>query len=394
MDLAALIKAVLAPEQVQRPGDLLQALRPGDKLTARVLKLEGDGRALMELGRTRVLAQVGFEVTPGQVLNLEVVDAGPVLHLRVVDPQSETRAAPLPTIDFASLLTPPQQEQFQQLADHLAALPDRPAQDAAIPRTVQNAIERVCALFEAVSLDQPPEEIGRCIKEGIEDRGPLFEKRLADWAAHADLEAPAETAEKTPPVRAEVVMARDIKAQLLVLKNFLAASDDSQSAALKLDAKAVASLQQSVEHLLGHVELQQEMAVARHDSGGGQQVWVHLFALADQPRPLQLKVYYPEKQRPTGGDHPSRIALLLELDQLGAVRADLALIAGQLQIQFFVVSEAVKRRFLQEMHSIETALAPDFQSLRINVSVSREKIARFRREDLEGPAAGRIDISA
>jgi hypothetical protein len=394
MDMAALIKAVLAPDQVQRPGDLLQALRPGDKITGRVIKLEDDGRVLMDLGRTRALAQIGFEVAPGQVLRLEVVENGPVLHLRVESPQSAPPQTPLPITDFASLLTRPQQELFSRLAESLTIQSDRSPQEAAVPKMVQNAILRVNTLFESVSLDEPVDEIGRWIKEGVEDRGPLFEKRLADWAGQAELEAPAETADRSAPGRAEVIMARDIKAQLLILKNFLAGIDDPQLAALKLDPKAAGSLLQGVERLLWHVEMQQERAVARHESGSGQQVLVHLFTLADQQRPLQLKVYYPEKRRAAGGDTPCRIALMLEMDRLGAVRADLALFAGQLHLHFFVGSDAVKTEFLKEMQGLETALAPSFQSLRVDISVSQEKISRFHLEDLDRPSTGRIDINA
>ena len=394
MDMAALIKAVLAPDPVQRPGDMLQTLHPGDKLTGRVLKLEGDGRVLMDLGRTRALAQIGFKVAPGQVLRLEVVETGPVLHLRVESAQRALQETPLPITDFASLLTRPQQEMFSRLAEILTTLPDGPPQGEAVSKMVENAILRVNALFESISLGEPVEEISSWIKEGVEDRGPLFEKRLADWVAHEELEAPAETAERAAPGRAQVIMARDIKAQLLILKNFLAASDDPQLAALRLDAKATDTLLQGVDRLLSHVEMQQERAVARHEGGAGQQVLVHLFALAGQQRPLQLKVYYPEKRRTAGGDTPCRIALLLEMDRLGAVRADLALFAEQLHLHFFVGSDTVKTEFLKEMHGLETALAPRFQSLRIDISVSREKISRFNQEDSDGLPAGRIDINA
>lgn len=212
--------------------------------------------------------------------------------------------------------------------------------------------------------------------------------QLARWLG----EVPGETADRSDPGRPEVITARDIKAQLLILKSFLNENDDSQLAALKLDAKTAGNLLQSVERLLGHVEMQQERVVVRHESGGGQQVLVHLFALAGQQRPLQLKVYYPDKRRGAGGDTPCHIALLLEMDRLGAVRADLALFAGQLQLHFFVGSDAVKRRFLEELHGLETALAPDFQSLRIDICVSREKISRFNQEDSDGLPAGRIDI--
>jgi hypothetical protein len=70
------------------------------------------------------------------------------------------------------------------------------------------------------------------------------------------------------------------------------------------------------------------------------------------------------------------------------------MIGGDLHIGFFVVSEALKGFFQKELPSVEAALAGKFRQLQLDVFVSREKIQRFHREDLDAAGTGGIDISA
>ena len=104
MDFPALIKAVLAPMETQISGDALRNLKPGDKLTGRVLSVESDGRALVDLGRSRVLAQITFAVKPDELLNLQVVDNGAILHFQVERPESVSGKIATPHFDFSQVL--------------------------------------------------------------------------------------------------------------------------------------------------------------------------------------------------------------------------------------------------------------------------------------------------
>jgi hypothetical protein len=395
MDLSALIKAVLAPMETQMSGDALRDLKPGDKLTGRVLSIEGDGRALVDLGRSRVLAQMAFAVKAGESLNLQVVENSAVLHFRAERPTSATVKTAVPRSDFSKVLNPGQQVQFFNITDRLIASPDSSHPTEIIPREILNAISRVRTLFEGVALDQPADKLAVWIKGALEDRGLLFEKRMADMVSRISSRIPREVeSNRASSELPDVLITRDIKPQLLILKDFLDQAGNSQETIPRLNSNEVGFLRNCVDKLLDHVTQQQARAVTRWESGAPQQVLVHLWPPQELRAPVELKIYYPPKKR--GGDdtRQHRIAILLDMNRLGPVRVDLSMIAGNLHIGFFVVSEALKSYFQKEMQSVEVALAGKFQHLRLDVFVSREKIDRFHHEDLDVTATGGIDIDA
>jgi hypothetical protein len=387
MDLSALIKAVLAPMETQSSGDAMRDLKPGDQLTGRVLSIEADGRALVDLGRTRVLAQMTFAVKAGDPLKLHVVENGAVLHLQAERPQPPVARIPVPLTDFFRVLTPDQQEQLLQITEHIKAPSGSSQSSAALPRELLHAVARIGSLFESAPLDQPVEKLAAWIKSAVEDRGVFFEKHLADLVSRQP-ESGSGRAEAS-----KVLMARDIKPQLMIVKQFLDSIPDSQETVSRLNARETGLLRNCVEKLLNHVSQQQAHAVTRWESGTPQQVMVHLWPLHELRKPVELKIYYPPKKH-GGGDHRQhRIAILLDLNRLGPLRVDLSLVADNLHIGFFVASEALKDYFQRELPWVEAALSGKFQQLRLDVLVSREKIERFHHEDLNATTTGGIDIS-
>ena len=154
-------------------------------------------------------------------------------------------------------------------------------------------------------------------------------------------------------------------------------------------------IRQSVDRLLAHLIEQQEKTVARWHAGETQQVIMHLFPMKAPNPPMALKIYYAEKRSKEGQQRrPHCIAILLNMDRLGMIRADLALIAQQqLHIRFFVSSEAVQERFKQHLINIREALILSFKQLQMDVILSPDKITDFYHEDATGAAAGRIDLT-
>jgi hypothetical protein len=393
MDISGLIKAVLAPLEGQQPGGFLQTIQPGDQLIGRILKIESDGRALVDLGGSKVLAQIQFAVKPGQTLPLQVVETGPVLHLRVAIPSADHRPTPLPQTDFLQVLPAGRQTQLLLVADSLTAVTASLRHPAAIPGEVQNAAALLKTLFEPVPVEQPADQIAQWIKSALEDRGALFEKHLADWFVDAaGMTGTDQTTQGRGP-RPTAIIQRDMKAQLLILNDFLDHIDDPQATALKLDHALISSAQESLERLLGHVGQLQERAVARWQTGATQQIMVHWLPQPTQPAPLQLKVYYPRKGTGETAADRHHIAMLLDMDRLGPVRVDLAMIGRNLHIGFFVGSQEIKTCFAQAVEQIEQSLGPKFDRLQVEIFVSQEKIGQFHQEDLKG-GAGCIDINA
>jgi hypothetical protein len=395
MDLTSLIKAVLAPMETQLSSDALRDLKPGDKLTGKVLSVENDGHALVDLGRLRVLAQMTFAVKVGEPLNLQVVENGAVLHFRAEQAQKAALKTPAPQAAFSQVLTSDQQRQWIHIAERLMEPSDSGHPAGSLPRGIIDAIIRIGTLFESISLEQPMDQLAGWIKSAMEDCGVFFEKRLADNVSEISSRLPqgleSDQAASAPPT---VIISRDIKSQLLILKDFLDQAGDAFETLPRLNTKEAGFLRHCVENLLDHVTQQQAHAVTRWESSAHQQVIMHLWPLQDLRAPVELKVYYPPRKRAGDGRRQHRIAIFLNMNRLGPVRVDLSMIAGNVNIAFFVASKEIQTSFQKEMHAVETALAGKFQQLQLDVFVSPEKIDRFHREDLDASTSGRVDISA
>jgi len=479
MDLTPIIKAVLTSFD-DRPGGTLPDLKPGDQLTGRVLRIENDGRVLVDLGGERALAQIGFAVKPGQTLSLQVVSNGPVIHLRAdsaggnqnikgiqndsptlaeppgdisnlqpgsrfwgsvsqvqddgrilvdlgasrawaridlpvrtgqtlmlevvktgpplqlrADPSTvgSKSARPLPQTDFSQVMSPQDQEQLNRISERLTGRFDMVANKPAIPDDVQNALAQIRSAFESIPAERSLAQLMPWLKSVVEDRGMLFEKRLADAAVENAAPPKNEPSPKTEPPPARLIIARDIKSQLMLLKSYLVQSGEPHPLAEQLDAKEISFLHRSVDRMLAHVEQQQERAVVRWANGESQQVFVHTLPWQDHNQPVQLKVYHPRKERPGGSDRNSRIALLLDMDRLGAVRVDLAMAGEQLQINFFVENAIIQQQVASQVNNVRDSLSGKFKQIQVAVMVSKERIAQFEHEDLSGAVTGRIDLS-
>lgn len=440
---------VQAPGQRLAAAEAFSGLRVGDRLTGRVLQLEADGRVLIDLGRFRALARTTIPVQPGQVLSLKVARSGVPLQLKMDNVEPSPNQRPLPRLAPATLLAEGDRQRLAGVVDRLLAAVPRTADDASTgvspaharpdagaravaPATasasatapgqmttaVAHALVQLKGLFAAAPTTPSAEQLQQWVRTAVEDRGLLFEIKLAEAltpkgpppavGAHPGAEArvggaPAEVPDGAPRsagvgtealARAvQAIFLRDLKPQLLLLQSFLGGPEDAAPRALGLKEPEVAFLRNTVSQLLHHVEQQQERAVQR--AGGGElfHVLAHLVPMEEGRRPVQFKVYYPKRG---GGDGTPghRIALLLDMDRLGPVRVDLAMVANDLGIQFHVRDEAVKQRIEAHGATVADALAGHFDHVQVTARVSREAIARFGTEDQEGPAVGRIDIKA
>jgi hypothetical protein len=392
MDISAIIRAIasLPSEQDQRS---LSSLVPGEKLSGRVLHRQADGRVLMDLKGIRVHAQVGFVVEEGQILRLKVVESGPQVHLKVVD-TSAGQSGPLLRGGFAGLLSPEQSRQWGAIAARIGArTAAADPQHSAIDRFI-SALGRISSAMAPLSLDRPSGLVAAQLRQIIQDNGVLFEKKLADIATaagfdHGRGQRTAAAAERLP-----VLISQDVKPQLLLLKSILSSSASDLKTALGIDSKAAVFLHRAADRMLGHIERQQEQIAARAQPNEPLLLFGHMVSMQDQGAPVQLKVYYPKKGRPEGQPNRHRIALLLQMDRLGMVRADIAALDGTLHVHFFVQDEATAQRFRQNIETVRRPLGADFDEVVVKVLVSIDKIAEFHEEDRNDETPGRIDLKA
>jgi hypothetical protein len=241
MDIKAIFRAVLAPDQ-ERAAEQFAHLKVGDRLSGRVLKLETDGRLLIDLGRFKALAETTLPVQVGQRLTLKVTQMGEPIQLRLeADTQAVAQQPPHPRMALATLLNAGDQQrvvntierllkalpsapQVQSLGEAGGRAPTVPAisttasaespllPDAAalakgsLPEPVRQALTQLKGIFEPMPLDAPAAQRTQWVQATVEDRGILFELKLADAVEQATQRpAPAQlpTAEAlkapTPP---------------------------------------------------------------------------------------------------------------------------------------------------------------------------------------------------
>jgi flagellar hook-length control protein FliK len=177
------------------------------------------------------------------------------------------------------------------------------------------------------------------------------------------------------------------------LHRFLSSTPEHNLADVKLDAGSATFLRSCVDQLLGHIESQQDQAVARWAEGETQQVFVHTLALKDQDNPVQLKIYYPAKKGHHGNGQQHRIAILLDMDKLGPVRVDLVMQSRMLQITFYVQHSRARGLIESQVQEMASSLAGSFDHISIDVFVSKKKIVQFETEDAQGAGAGRINLN-
>lgn len=515
MEISALLKAVIEQQETRKSGEMPR-LRVGQELIGKVVRLEADGRLLIDLGSFRALARSNIEVQPGQVMRLQVVKAGVPLHLQAVEqPPSQGSAGmssgAMPQLAFNKVLAPSDQQRLTTLMNRLfdAQVGRDPAKS--LPLQVQQAMARINTLFDPLPLNRSIGQIAQYLKTVVEDGGLFFEKKLADAvlsgmasktqageesqlpkappaapqtgtvsagpppgrgqaavgssdlqgqtrqgaaipegpqsqakeafvptgpqdkaqpefvpsgpqgrsqaafipadpqrpspaaAVHGGVDTqsraesePAGTQAGTktdiqPDIHVRTMVGRDVKGQLMILRDFLSASPEPKALADVLTEKETAFLRDAVQRLLTHVEGQQERAAQRSGESDVFQVVTHWIPVESQPSPVQLKVYYPRKKHGGEGRH-QKVALLLDLDRLGMLRVDLAMIERTLRIDFYVKSEDVRQAIAAETDEVAGSLKGMFEQVFITTHLSEEKIDQFDREDTNTAAVGRIDI--
>lgn len=429
MDISPIFRAVAAPGQ-ERAFQQLADLRPGQRLIGRVLRIEDDGRVLIDLGKMQVLARSEIPLAAGQEIPLRVMQAGMIVRLRLDgEPVPRIPQAVLPFAPAEMLSAEDKVRTRQIIAQLLRNSPDLSPADASgahgqsgapvsleseavwpsiLPEAVRNALQRINRLFEPMDPAAPSAHQAQWLRTAIENSGLLFERKLADALVHEPIESrserdsnPAEATSTPPPHASSLqtvrqVLTRDMKAQLLVLKRFFGDVAEQTSGMREwLETGDAVHMRRIVAHLLAHIEQHQQQAVRHAGDNAWFQVFGHIIPLKEHARAVRLKVYYPKKGLNSGNDHPSGISLLLDMDRLGPVRADLTMMDRRLSIVFYVHDSQVRNIFEPCTRSVKSALEEWFEQIQISTHVSRQKIVRFDDDDRPGglPAQG-VDLRA
>lgn len=347
---------------------------------------------MMDFGRFRADTRIEWSVKPGQTMELEVVEAGMPLKLRMRSTPGASTKSFVPHMDLSRALPAEDVKPLLAVLDRFAAAEPPAKGSPAVPQAILAAMDRLREAFQPLSLAGPggTDELTLRLRRMIDANGLFFEKQMAESAVDRALPPAAPDGGRGAPTAR--VIASDLKARLLQLRAFFNETEATVERPMDFSNREVALLRRSVDRLLTHI----------HDQSGRIQhslrndhplVMVsHQFDIKDLRTPLKLKVYYPKKR---GQGQPSgrcRLAMLLDLDRLGPVRIDMAVFEDALDICFFVRSEPVRQKLESACDPLIAELKGSFGRVHIAARVSHRKIDRFEGDDPSRSGKGWIDI--
>ena len=371
MDLAAIIKALLPVEASHFNSDK-RALNPGDHLNGRVIRIENDGRVLMDFSQFKALTEVPIKVSVGQTLPLEIVKTGNPLTMRIVYPkaplldQIQSQATQHSSLVFSPKLM--QQITFDlKILDN--ALTDIKA-TAVTNTNIQSALKALETLFAGLDLNSDSKTLAADIQTLIENSGLFYEKRVAMILENL-LNGSIDMQGLQGEIRA--LIHSDFKPNAHFLLEFLNTLDQE---ALDLDETAKKRLQSALKEMLTDLQQQQKLAVKRFSSDDPLQIFQLSLPFQEKREAIKLKFYFTKKQARDSQSHP-RISLLLDLKHLGLVRSDFLLIQRDLAVTFYVGSADIKEYFETQMEPVKKVLEDLFDTVALTVRVSEQKIKAF-----------------
>ena len=385
MDLVAIIKALLPAEASNLKTDQ-RSLNPGDHLIGRVIKVENDGRVVMDFSKFKALTEVPIKVSVGQTLSLEIVATGNPLKMRIVYP----KVPPFDNIQShvtkpASVYSP---ELMQQMTFDLKILNETLTDiktTAVTSNDIQSAIKALGTLFAGLNLNSDSKTLAVDIQTLIENSGLFYEKRMA-MILDNSLNRPIDTQGGQGEIRA--LIHSDFKPNAHVLLEYLNTLDLEIS---NLDETVKKRLQSALKEMLTDLKQQKNLAVKRFSIEDPLQIFHLSLPFQEKKGAAKLKLYFTKKQATDSQSHP-RISLLLDLKRLGLVRSDFLLIQRDLSIAFYVGTWNIKEYFETRMEPIKKVLEALFDTVSLSVRVSEQKIKAFDSPSFEIDRDHKLDV--
>jgi hypothetical protein len=363
-------------------------LKPGDLLTVKVIEVFENRRALVDLGRFRALADISFPVAAGDVMRVRVQETCGQLRLHRQASLSDLAPSVAPSIGPVLAAAAEDLQNLRTWIDRIdRALQRRPNEPPPIEyRQVRDALR---FFLEPLDPCSSPEAIARRLREFCENCGLFLESRLA-----AAVQRPAGgTGEPVVPGNGsthtlERLLSSDLKSLLLLLKRFFAGTSSWPSIQ---DQREIVGSAAAVAELLADIRAgQEQMAMADAQTTPVQTVHFGL-PLAGGHGRAELKIIYGRRSA-ADREEGQRAAILLELDRMGTVRCDLTLQSARLSIAVFVANTGLRDMVQRHAPEVCEALAPFFDHVAFQVSVSERKIASFVKEDRRSSGGTQVDV--
>jgi hypothetical protein len=388
MDISSLLQAILDP-RLNRSAWFQDIVKPGDVFNLKIIEVQDNHRALVDLGKFRALAEVKFPVKAGAELLVKVSNTDGQLRLQVVDPDSKDLAGrknvpgrlEILSFDVFNKI----QSDFKQAARQILNLPGQQLP----PEHIHRALATLDTHFESIDLSKSATKWLPLLKSYVENAGFFFEKKFADImnksVERSEGELPKELI-RSPQIK--MLLTKDLKPILFMLKEYLETPD---SASKFLDTRSLSGLKGSIDMLLADIFNQQTRAAHKLELPDPYHVFSFTLPLKEDQQKAKLKFYYPKKKK-NGSKAGFKISLLLDMDKIGEVRTDFFLKKKELSITFFVKDDSRKLKFEENLDEISDRLAPLFDYLILKTVVSAKKIQNFHHEDLDLGSDKQIDL--
>ncbi|MCP3953092.1 MAG: flagellar hook-length control protein FliK [Desulfobacterales bacterium] len=111
------------------------------------------------------------------------------------------------------------------------------------------------------------------------------------------------------------------------------------------------------------------------------QVVAFTLPMEDDQKPTRLKVFYPLKKR-ASTETGFRISLLLSMERMGPIRADIFTRRKTLEIKFSTETEPARRYIGDHLSRLSKLLDGHFETVNLTAAVDDKTIAAFEYEDL------------
>jgi hypothetical protein len=388
MDISSLLQAILDP-RLNRSAWFQDIVKPGNVFNLKIIEVQDNHRALVDLGKFRALAEVKFPVKAGAELLVKVSDTDGQLRLQVVDPDSKDIAGRKNVLGRLEILSfdvfNKIQSDIKQAARQMLNLPGHQLP----PEHIHRALATLNTHFESIDLSKPAAKWLPLLKSYVENAGFFFEKKFAEiinkFVGRFEGEFTKELI-RSPQVK--MILTKDLKSILFMLKEYLETPD---SVSKFLNTRSLSGFKGSIDMLLADIFNQQTRAAHKFELPDPYHVFSFTLPLKEDQHKAKLKFYYSKKNK-NGSKAGFKISLLLDMDKIGEVRTDFFLKKKELSITFFVKDDSRKIKFEENLDEISDRLGPLFDYLILKTVVSAKKIQDFYREDLDLGSDKQIDL--
>ena len=390
MKIVSLIKStILSKLDMTPPGR--EGLRVGDKLVGRVLEINSNNKAFIDFGRFRALAEVGFPVKKGEVINVKVLENGAPLRLSLekigAGTAREAKKTALPGEFPSKNLI---KELRSQIKDALYS-PGRINKGKPVPLEIQNAIIKLTSNFEPMDISKTISRLSSQLKTLTDGSGIFYEKKiekLIETLSQDKKDIGHREVNQIPEPKN--IINKGLKPDLLMLKDLLDGKDFMSKFS---NSKNLEGIRSTVDKLLTDIIAQQSDMGSKPLRSESIQVYTYLLPLKEVEQDAKIRIYYPKKNR-SEAKNGFRVSLLLIMDRIGQIRTDLFLVEKNLDISFFVSEDSIMKCFDDHLEGLRESLNDRFNNLSVRVVVSEKKIDEFEFEGLIPLGSGLIDVKA